>query len=63
MLSKYLNYDMFNSGNFRRSFKSWKTERCNKVSGGEGSQFPPGVEEEEALHLFIPDICRHVKVL
>ena len=34
---------------------------CSRVRGGEGSQFPPGLEEEVAL--WVPALCRHMELV
>ncbi|RWS22752.1 platelet glycoprotein 4-like protein, partial [Leptotrombidium deliense] len=36
----------------------WNGDYCNKIRGTDGSSFHPGIEKDEVLHIFHPDICR-----
>ena len=42
----------------QRRFHAWKTEECNAVRGGEGSQFPPGLTRQSRPSIFVPALCR-----
>ena len=43
-------------------FYSWNTDECNRVRGGEGSQFPPGLQDSSKPSIFVPAICRPIEL-
>ena len=46
----------------QKEFHCWKTKECNKVSGGEGSQFPPGLTMNSRVRIFVPAMCRSLEL-
>lgn len=41
------------------NYKIWGTEKCNRVRGSDGLQFPPKlVSERKSLELFVSFFCR-----
>uniref|UniRef100_A0A224XN62 Scavenger receptor class B member 1 n=2 Tax=Triatominae TaxID=70999 RepID=A0A224XN62_9HEMI len=36
----------------------WKTEKCNRIAGSDGSIFPPHIDHNTTLHVFDKDLCR-----
>lgn len=48
-----------------RQFDAWKTDDCNRLAGGgagEGSWFPPGIDRDDELRVFVPDMCGAIKL-
>ena len=43
-------------------FNAWKTRECNRVQGGEGGFFPPGISEDRTLEVFVSAMCRSLKM-
>lgn len=36
----------------------WKTEECNRLSGSDGSVFPPHITKNDTIYVFDKDLCR-----
>jgi len=43
-------------------WKAWTTEECNRIQGGEGGFFPPGLNPNTVLEIFVPPLCRALKL-
>ena len=41
-------------------FHAWNTKECNAVTGGEGSQFPPGITKQSKPSIFVSAMCRPI---
>ncbi|KAF2361877.1 CD36 family [Trinorchestia longiramus] len=52
------NYMDVYSDKFKTDLGFWKTEKCNKIHGSDGTGFPPDVSRTSTLHFFIPSLCR-----
>lgn len=54
------NYMNIYSWNKQRKVDFWSEDRCNKISGTEGSQFPRPLLRENNVELFTAELCRSI---
>ncbi len=49
------------SWNGKTKMDAWKGDKCNEMSGTDGSIFPPFANEGTVLSVFTPELCRYGK--
>ncbi|KAL1117907.1 hypothetical protein AAG570_004220, partial [Ranatra chinensis] len=54
-MSRYGYIDKFNG---LSHLPHWKTEKCNRMAGSDGSIFPPHITHNTTLYVFDKDMCR-----
>lgn len=54
-ITKYGLVDTYNGMNH---LSHWKTEKCNRVAGSDGSVFPPHITKNDTIYVYDKDICR-----
>lgn len=54
--SEFFGY--FASHKGQKSLPFWKGDKCNEISGSDGTLFPPFVNEKTVLKAFAMDLCR-----
>ena len=54
------NYQHLHSFEGETKLNFWSEEKCNRLNGSEGSQFPRPLELDKRLYLFSPALCRSV---
>lgn len=51
-------FGIIKSWNGLPSLPYWGSEECNKLTGTDGSIFPPFIEQEDTITIFNTDLCR-----
>lgn len=58
------NFGMISSYNGKTDLKYWKTEECNKITGSDGTFFPPPiVQKKSKVYMYIPAFCRKIPLV
>ncbi|KAJ8885847.1 hypothetical protein PR048_012053 [Dryococelus australis] len=51
-------YGIIHTFNGNTQLPHWKTERCNRIDGSDGSIFPPHITKDTTLYVYEKDLCR-----
>lgn len=49
--------------NGKNKLPFWKSDKCNKIYGTDGTAHPPDLSPNTTLYLFNPDLCRTVPLV